>query len=410
MQALADLLTLQFAQRAAIALALTVVTALLIWALVRVGLILRTKVGAAIGTWVSHHRLSRFLRHHAQTPALLADGALRLLGTLLILLLVYEWLVLVLNQFALTVSWADHLNIALFAALSVVANAIVEAMPNVFVVAVIALITAMLAKTSNAFFQLIERGQVRFEKLDVEAARATRKLVTFGLWLFALVMAYPYLPGAQTDAFKGITVLLGVMVSLGSSSVVAQAFSGLILIYARALRPGEYVKIGESEGTVLEIGLFATHIETGSGERVVLPNSQVVATATRNYSRPAPGGKFLVTAEVSIGYNTPWRQVHALLIVAASRTAGVVQEPAPYVLQMALGDFYVQYRLVAFSDIAQPGKRAELQSRLLGHIQDAFNEYGVQIMSPHYLADPQTPHLVPQKDWYTAPAEAPKNS
>ncbi len=183
-------------------------------------------------------------------------------------------------------------------------------------------------------------------------------------------------------------MLLGVTVSLGSSSVVAQAFSGLILIYARALRPGEYVKIGECEGTVLEIGLFATQIETGSGERIVLPNSQVVATSTRNFSRPTTGGKFVVHAKVSIGYLAARRQVHAMLIEAATRTRGITQDPAAYVLQTALSDFYVEYRLVAFSDIAHPGQRAEMLSVLQGNIQDVFNEHGVQIMSPHYFSDP----------------------
>jgi small-conductance mechanosensitive channel len=225
-------------------------------------------------------------------------------------------------------------------------------------------------------------------KLDAEAARATRKLVTFALWLFALVMAYPYLPGSQSDAFKGISVLLGVMVSLGSSSVVAQAFSGLILIYSRALRPGEFVKVGECEGTVVEIGLFATHIETGSGEHIVLPNSQVVATSTRNFSRPAPGGKFVVHARVSIGYQAPWRQVHAMLIEAARRSSGICPEPAAYVLQTALSDFYVEYRLVAFSDLSHAGQRAAVLSALHANIQDVFGENAVPIVSPHYFADP----------------------
>jgi small-conductance mechanosensitive channel len=254
----------------------------------------------------------------------------------------------------------------------------------------------VLVKVNNAFFGMVERGQLQFEKLDAIAARATRQLVTFALWVFALVMAYPYLPGSQSDAFKGISVLLGVMVSLGSSSVVAQAFSGLILIYSRALRPGEYVKIGECEGTVIEIGLFATHIETGSGERIVLPNSQVVATSTRNFSRPASGGEFVVHTKVSIGYLAPWRQVHAMLIEAAGRTEGVASEPTPYVLQTALSDFYVEYRLVAFSELAHPGQRAAMLSALNGHVQDVFNENGVQIMSPHYFADPSWAKPMPR--------------
>ncbi len=397
MSALSTLLTADFAQRAGIAFALTLLWIAVVWTLLQLGAALLSRCRVMINKWVTQNGLSRLLRKHADWPAGAADSTLRVLGALLMLLVTYEWMVRVFAQFDFTASWAADLNAALWAAVQLIALAIASAIPDLLVVLVIALLTIVLVKLNKAFFGMVERGQLHFEKLDAEAARATRKLVTFALWIFALVMAYPYLPGSQSDAFKGVSVLLGVMVSLGSSSVVAQAFSGLILIYSRALRPGEYVKIGESEGTVLEIGLFATHIETGSGERIVLPNSQVVATSTRNFSRPASGGKFVVHTKVSIGYPAPWRQVHAMLIEAAGRTAGIANEPAAYVLQTALSDFYVEYRLVAFSDLAHPGQRADMLSALHGHIQDVFDENGVRIMSPHYLSDPAWAHAVPKE-------------
>lgn len=406
----ASLFTLALFKQIAYAFGLFLVWLALVWLLVHIGGALRRRARIAVAAWVERHRLSRYFRQHAESPALVVDALLRLLGVLLVVLVTYEWLILALARFEASASWADALNEALVAALRLVSASIVEALPNLVVVAVIAVITVLLVKANRIFFGLVERGQIRLEKLDAEAARATRKLVTFALWVFALVMAYPYLPGAQSDAFKGISVLLGLMVSLGSSSIVAQAFSGLILIYSRALRTGEYVKVGEAEGTVLEVGLFATHIATGSGERIVLPNSQVVAGATRNYSRPAPGGKFVMATEISIGYDTPWRQVHAMLIEAAQKTEGITREPAPYVLQMALADFYVQYRLVAYSDLASPTQRAQLLSVLLGNVQDAFNERGVQIMSPHYYTQPAQPQVVPRDRWYAAPAIAPRDA
>jgi small-conductance mechanosensitive channel len=410
MSELASHFTLDLLHRIGIALGLTIAWVVILLILFRIGGAFRDRVRHAMMAWVERHKLSRFLQRHSETPVLFVDGLLKFAGALLVLVVSYEWLVQVLSQFEPSAEWATDLNDALITAFSLVGSAILDAIPNFVVVLVIALITVVLVKVSNAFFRLVERGHVRFEKLDAEAARATRKLVTFALWLFALVMAYPYLPGSQSDAFKGVSVLLGLMVSLGSSSIVAQAFSGLILIYSRALRPGEYVKIGEAEGTVLEVGLFATHIGTGTGERIVLPNSQVVAGATHNYSRPAPGGKFVLATQVSIGYDTPWRQVHAILLEAGKRTPGITTEPAPFVLQMALSDFYVQYRLVAYSDIEGPAQRAKLTSVLLGNVQDVFNEYGVQIMSPHYFTQPDQPQVVPKSQWYAAPATPPQDA
>jgi small-conductance mechanosensitive channel len=404
-----SLFSLALFKQIGLAFGLFIVWLAILWLLIRVGGALRERARMAVAAWVERNQLSRYFRQHAEVPSLFVDALLKLLGVLLVVLVSYEWLILALGQFEASASWAEELNEILVSAILLVGESIADAIPNLVVVAVIAVITVLLVKANRIFFGMVERGQIRFEKLDAEAARATRKLVTFALWVFALVMAYPYLPGAQSDAFKGISVLLGLMVSLGSSSIVAQAFSGLILIYSRALRTGEYVKVGEAEGTVLEVGLFATHIATGSGERIVLPNSQVVAGATRNYSRPAPGGKFVMATEVSIGYDTPWRQVHAMLIEAAQRTEGITREPAPYVLQMALADFYVQYRLVAYSDLASPTQRAQLLSVLLGNVQDAFNERGVQIMSPHYFTQPELPQVVPKERWYAAPAIKPQD-
>ncbi|WP_018411566.1 mechanosensitive ion channel family protein [Methyloversatilis thermotolerans] len=224
------------------------------------------------------------------------------------------------------------------------------------------------------------------------------------IWLFALAMAYPCLPGAHSEAFKGVTVPAGLMLSLCASSIVGQALSGFGLMYARALRPGEYVKIGDTEGTVIAIGLFSTRIHTGMGEEVSIPNSVVFAQPVHNFSRLVTDGQFRVHATVTIGYGTPWRQVHALLLEAAARTAGVAAAPSPYVLQTALSDFYVEYRLCARMDKSMPEPRAEALNRLHGNILDVFNEYGVQIMSPHYLADPASPQVVPRDQWWSPPA------
>jgi small-conductance mechanosensitive channel len=226
--------------------------------------------------------------------------------------------------------------------------------------------------------------------------------------MFALAMAYPYLPGSRSDAFKGISVLIGLMISLGGTSVVAQAGSGLILMYTGTYHKGDYVRIGEHEGTIVEIGTFTTRMRTGLGEEIVLPNAMVVGATTKNYSRAAPGTMFVLDTTVTIGYDTPWRQVEAMLIEAAGRTPGIVATPAPRVFQTALGDFYVEYRLVTLASPVDPRPRAEMLSGLHRNVQDVFNEYGVQIMSPHYMLDPPTAKVVPPANWYPAPARPPE--
>jgi small-conductance mechanosensitive channel len=265
----------------------------------------------------------------------------------------------------------------------------------------------LLIRLSAVFFNRIERGQLSVGGLDAATAIPTRRLVNAGVWLFALALAYPYLPGAQTEAFKGLSVLLGLMVSIGASGIVGHAMSGFILMYTRTFRGGEYVRIVDTEGTVDKIGTFTTRIRTGLGEEVSLPNSLVLQHSTKNYSRAMPGTGYVVDTAVTIGYLTPWRQVHAMLAEAARATTGITADPAPYIRQTALSDFYVEYRLVAYSVAQHAAQRADVLSRLHANIQDVFNTYGVQIMSPHYLTDPATPQSVPRDRWYAAPAAHP---
>jgi small-conductance mechanosensitive channel len=221
-------------------------------------------------------------------------------------------------------------------------------------------------------------------------------------------MAYPYLPGSNTEAFKGLSVLVGVMISIGGSGVVGQAASGLIMIYSRVLREGEYVKIGDTEGLVTAVGIFSTKIKTSSGEEVNVPNSVIGSSTTVNSSRLTEGKALVVHTSVTIGYNTPWRQVHAMLIQAAENTSGIRSIPKPFVSQTALSDFYVEYRLCVQVD--RPDIRRITMTTLHANIQDVFNEFGVQIMSPHYKDDPSEKVWVPKEQWFEAPAEADENS
>ena len=334
----------------------------------------------------------------------------RLLGAaawVIAIVLASGWLSFVLERFPYTRPWGEQLGGRLLGMAKDTALAVVAAMPGLLVAVVIFLAARALNRALAGVFDRVERGEREVGWIDSDTAKPTRRIFNVLVWVFALALAYPYLPGADTDAFKGVSVLVGLMVSLGAASVVGQAFNGFILMYGRAFRSGDYVRIGEHEGTVESLGTFTTRLRTGLGDELILPNSLVMAASIRNYSRAGEGVGCVVDSSVTIGYSAPWRQVHAMLEEAARRTEGIADAPAPYVRQTSLSDFYVEYRLIAYTPAEDPATRVDVLSRLRGSIQDVFNEHGVQIMSPHYMADPAEPQVVPKARWYTAPAKPP---
>jgi len=268
-------------------------------------------------------------------------------------------------------------------------------------------ITRILVQTSDALFRNVERGKLTVNWAYPETAGATRRLVAITLWLFGLIVSYPYLPGSGSDAFKGVSVFVGVVISLGSSGIVNQLMSGLTLTYSRALKVGDVVRIGECEGVVSAISLLSVKLRTFQGEEITVPNAVVVGQSTTNYTKLAASGGSSLATSVTIGYDIPWRQVRSLLLLAAERTRNVRREPPPRVIQDALDDFYVRYRLVVGLD--DPTDRLLTRDRLHANIQDAFNEFGVQIMSPHYESDPASPKIVPRPRWHARPASDEKD-
>ncbi|MBC3833199.1 mechanosensitive ion channel [Undibacterium amnicola] len=327
---------------------------------------------------------------------------------LVIFLLTYEWLSFSLSQFPFTRPLGEQLNNYLLGLVTNIGSATVKAIPDLFTACVIFFLAKMVMQAFNAFFDRIEKGSLEVTWLDTDVVTPTRRIVKVAVWLFALTMAYPYLPGSGTEAFKGISVLVGLMISLGASSLIAQAASGLILTYSRIYRQGEFIHVNGHEGTITDLGMFTTRIRNGMGLEITLPNALVLGNVTKNYSRAVEGPGFVIDTKVTIGYDTPWRQVEAMLIEAARRTPSILAEPMPKVFQTALSDFYPEYLLICQAVPADPVPRAEVMSLLHANIQDVFNEYNVQIMSPHYLADPEKEKLVPKDGWFRAPANDPR--
>jgi small-conductance mechanosensitive channel len=313
------------------------------------------------------------------------------------LIATYLWLTFCFAQFFYTEPWAKQLGAFLLGVLKGFALGIAGAMPGLFAVLVIFWLTRLVAASASRFFVGVERGTLKVSWLHPDTARASRRIVLVGIWMFALTVAYPYIPGSGSDAFKGISVFAGLMLSLGSSGFVNHIMSGLVIAYSSALRLGDYVTVGDIQGTVLELGPMSTKIATPKQEWVTIPNGVVVSGGVTNYTRLAEGNGAWVSTTVTIGYDSPWRQVHALLMGAAERAPGVRKSPGPRVLQRALSDFYVEYELRFTID--RPEERVAVLSDVHAAIQDAFNEAGVQIMSPNFEAQPEHPVLVPKDQW-----------
>jgi len=398
--------TLRYRARAAgyVALA-TVLFGAFVWLMMRAkGWLTRRLSGAA----TAHGQLL----HVDDTELLQASRLMQLtrifLGAVVWLLLMVGalvWLSFALAQFPPTRPWADEILGRMLGIVHSGGVALVSALPGLLFVGLIVLVARGVSQLLAVWFDQVEHGRIQLEWLQADAVRPTRRIFAILVWGFALAMAYPYLPGAQTEAFKGLSVLFGVMVSLGGSSVIGRALAGLTLMYSRLFRRGDYVRIGDTEGLVVDVGMFATRIRNGLGEEIAVPSSEVVSASVKNYSHTAPGAGYLVTTGVTIGYSTPWRQVHAMLEEAARRTGGLSAAPPPIVRQTGLSDFYVRYRLAAHARAEDPPPRVTVLSELHAHIQDVFNEHGVQIMSPHYEGDPEQLQVVAKEKWYAAPAQ-----
>jgi small-conductance mechanosensitive channel len=365
----------------------------------------RRRVRRAVMGWTAR-RITRLMPGGTREPVhqvcRLAGALVTTLAAALIALMVYGWLSFSLRQFPYTRPWGESLRAHLFGLLGRIAVDVVDALPGLGVVLVIVLGTRLLVRISNAFFKGIERSRTETWWAHPETAGATRRLVALMLWMFALVLSYPYLPGSGSEAFRGASVFLGLVVSLGSSGLVSQLMSGLTLTYSRALTIGDYVRIENAEGVVTAMNLLSVKLRTFPGEEVTVPNAVVVGHSTTNFTKLAASGATTLTAGVTIGYDTPWRQVRELLLLAARRTDGVRSDPAPVVVKDALDENFVRYRLLV--SLTDPVARVPTRDRLHASILDVFNEFGVQIMAPTYQADPERPKVVPPERWFEPPA------
>jgi small-conductance mechanosensitive channel len=324
------------------------------------------------------------------------------LRVITILIIAFLYVHYVLSLYPWTRAYANRQFGYIIDPLESMGQRIVNEIPNLVFLAILFIVVKYLLAGVHLFFNAVGRGEVSISGFDREWAQPTFTLVRIAILALALVVAYPYIPGSDTAAFKGISVIIGIVFSLGSSSAIGNIIAGYMMTYRRAFRVGDRVKIGDTIGDVSKMRLQVTHLQTIKNEEVTVPNSTILANDVVNFSALARSLGLILHTSVNVGYGTPWRQVEALLLMAAERTTGLMRQPRPFILQKALENLAVTYELNAYCDNAQA--MGSLYTDLHRNILDAFNEYGVQIMTPGYEGDPEEPKVVPKDQWFKAPA------
>ncbi len=335
----------------------------------------------------------------------LLTGILSFLWAAIVLVSLYLYLGSVLVLFPWTRKLATDLIALVLDPLRTLGLGLLETIPKLVFLLVLYLLTRYVLKMIKLYFHSVADGRIVLPEFDADWAWPTYRLVRLLLVAFAVIVAYPYIPGSGSEAFKGVSLFIGVIFSLGSSSVIGNVIAGYTMTYRRAFKVGDRVKIGDYLGDVETVRVLVTYLRTPKNEVVAIPNSSILNGEVVNYSTLAKQQGLILHTTVGIGYETPWRQVEAMLLQAAERTPGLLREPSPFVRHNSLGDFCVVYEINVYC--AEPQLMGLLYTELHRNILDVFNDYGVQIMTPAYEGDPEQAKLVPRDQWYAAPAKPP---
>lgn len=320
-------------------------------------------------------------------------GLIQFVRTLVIAGVSYVALIYVLDLFPWTRPLALELEGYVTKPLHILLGSIEDNISNLLFIAIIVIIVRFGLRITRAIFQAIERRSVRFSRFEPKWAMPTYKLIRLGVIAFALAVVYPYIPGSDSAAFRGVSIFAGVILSLGSSSVISNVIAGYTMIYRSAFDIGDWVKIGDSVGEVVDMRLLVTHLRSRKNEAIVVPNSKLMNIEVINFSDLAKSDGLILHTSVGIGYEIHWRRVEKMLLEAATRTSGLRSDRLPFVLKKSLDSFCVMYELNVYCGDAN--LLPTIYSDLHQNILDVFNESGVQIMTPAYEADPAIPKIAP---------------
>ncbi len=327
---------------------------------------------------------------------------------LLALIVVFVALEYVLSLFPWTRGLARWGALLVLDPLRIMGRGIVAALPGLAFIAILALVVHYALHVLRLLFGALSQRRIRVDGFDADWAWPTYRLVRIATIAFAVIIAYPYIPGSSSDAFKGVSIFFGLLMSLGAASAVSNSLAGYMLIYRRTFRTGDRIRVGEVVGDVLEMRQQVTLVKTLKNEIVTIPSASMLTSEVTNYSVLASTSGLILHTDVGVGYDTPWRQARAMLLLAAARTEGVERDPPPFVLQKPFGDFAYVLQLNVYTRNAQ--KSEQVYTDLRNAVLDVFNEFGVVMVTPNYQDDSPEPKLVKAGQWYKAPATPPQES
>ncbi len=357
---------------------------LLLWLVNRLYHRLERRINAGFAERFERQSAGETLRYASQPVRLVVLFLLRVARYIVWLLLLLGLLPIALSFFPATRGLYDQIIELIREPLIAVWEGFVQFLPNLFFIVVIAIVAWFVIRAERTFFDQIEKGNIHLGGFEADWAPLTKNLLMVLLIALTLIIVFPYLPFADAPAFQGLSIFIGLLITLSSSSAIANLIAGVLLTYNGAFRVGDLVEVGGTLGTVVEKRLFTTSVHTFKNEQVSIPNSSVISASIRNYSTLAKTNGLILYTQITIGYDAPWRQVHQLLIDAAKATNGILADPPPYVLQRALNDWSVAYEINAYTRQAKSMPR--ILSELMSNVQDQFNAAGVEIMSPSFFA------------------------
>lgn len=337
-----------------------------------------------MGTWFVGWKIREYEFMDSKRQVKFVLFSIQIVRWMLIIFLLYIVLPILFSIFPITQRLASTLFAWIVDPAKSIFWAIVNYLPNLFVILIIWIVLKYAIRGLKFLMSEVENGHLRIPGFYPDWSRTTFNILRLLLCAFGFVMIFPYLPGSDSDVFKGVSVFLGVIVSLGSSSAIANLVAGIVITYMRPFKIGEHIKIGDITGDVVEKTPFVTRVKTHKLEIVTIPNSNILSSTVVNYSTMIADSGVIFHTTITIGYDAPWREVHQMMIQAAMRSDYILKDPAPFVLQTSLDDFYVSYQICAYT--RNPEKQATIYSELHYNIQDVFNENGVEIASPHYRA------------------------
>ncbi len=365
---------------------LILLTAIVFWFFWRVvgrlSLKLSNKINEWRGTRIKGLKIQRQRILSQNDMALLFQGVVRWTQWLLKFALILAFINVVFLYFAWTRDVAVLVVGGITHSLKEMAAAVVGYLPSLAVIVVVLLIARFMLHILRVVFKGVEKKRITFPGFYPEWSGTSFNLLRVMVVALTLVIIFPYLPGSASPAFQGFSIFFGVLLSLGSTSAVANVVAGIVITFTRAFKIGDRVKISNTEGDIIERSAFVTRIRTPKNVDVSIPNAAVLNNHIINYSTQAEQIGLTLHTTITIGYDVRWEKVHELLIKAAGDTDNIESEPAPFVLQTALDDFYVEYEINATT--RHPNCMSQTYSDLHAHILTRFQEAGVEIMSPHY--------------------------